>query len=1088
MVAAIPAVILPVQSASALQPAVFNPPGFGLSSTGTDLPTSLTNFIDLPGGRILAIGKQGAVRQGLFGTNPWTTVDVNFLNPINSDVDRGLVGVDLAPDYASSGILYLLYDYNKTDCAPNEQAGSANTNNVCGRLSRFTANNPASPTALTNEVPILDQLPAFSATGIANDESHTVGTVLVAPDGTLFVGNGDASSFDPSGSGVNHDPTSFYAQDVNSPRGKIFHIDANGNGLPSNPSWDGNAASWRSKVYVSGVRNPFRFSLKPGTGTGGVAPVLYIGDVGSGSYEEIDVAKGGENFGWPCYEGPLTYRNEFSGDPVCAATYAQGTSGITAPLWTYAHAPTGTGHAIMGGAFAGANYGSLSGAYFFADATWGAMWTLRTDADDGLVSAPTSRDDVFAGPHNTDNNPPDGGIGIPVAIHMAPDGNLRYAELSSSRIYELQFCTSDCPPVAVATVTPGAGPPGTPFVFDATQSYAPSGGALSYSWNFGDGQSATGPTVTHTSGTRQTLTAKLTVTAGGKSSSANVVWSTLHNAPAITLTPNKPTAYSVGEPVAMTAAATGYTTSDQPVPIGDQNVRWNLVIHHCPFGIANGCHIHPSTPTPTPSGTHFNTVAPDHGDFAYLEFRATATDADGLSTTASFNLPMDNHTIFVSSNQPGVVVSVNGNSLATPASAIAAAASMNQIVAPPSANGVPFTQWSDGDPNPTKQFVMPAADVFFSACYGGACGAGGLPGKYTPVQPYRLFDTRNQAQSPNGVAAQIQPGQIMPVNLSNQPGRPAGSTAVLLNVTTTNPAAAGYVKAFPCGTEPYISNVNFDPGQTAANLAMVMVPADGNVCFSSFVPTDLVVDVSGWFAPASSGGVGYTTIDPVRVLDTRESAKLEPMQELRFSLAGRSGFPADATAALINLTATNTEAPGYVRVYPCGEEQDVSNVNYAAGQTVANLASVKVAAGGDVCFKSYARADIVVDLAGWYSPAGTSQFVAASPVRLFDTRSTPGLARLGAGQELAVQLGGAQVPAGATSAALNVTAAGPDADGYVAVYPCGTSPFVSNVNYRAGQVAAANLAVVKLPADGRVCFKSFAPTDIIVDLAGWYVG
>ena len=55
------------------------------------------------------------------------------------------------------------------------------------------------------------------------------------------------------------------------------------------------------------------------------------------------------------------------------------------------------------------------------------------------------------------------------------------------------------------------------------------------------------------------------------------------------------------------------------------------------------------------------------------------------------------------------------------------------------------------------------------------------------------------------------------------------------------------------------------------------------------------------------------------------------------------------------------------------------------------------------------------------------------------------------------------MPAGATSVALNVTAAAPDADGYVAVYPCGTSPFVSNVNYRAGQVAAANLAVVKLP-------------------------
>jgi hypothetical protein len=80
------------------------------------------------------------------------------------------------------------------------------------------------------------------------------------------------------------------------------------------------------------------------------------------------------------------------------------------------------------------------------------------------------------------------------------------------------------------------------------------------------------------------------------------------------------------------------------------------------------------------------------------------------------------------------------------------------------------------------------------------------------------------------------------------------------------------------------------------------------------------------------------------------------------------------------------------------------------------------------------------------------------------------------------------VPAGASSVVLNVTTASPAGAGYVRVYPCGTDLLVSNVNYRAGQVAAANLAVVKLPADGRVCFSSFAPTDLVVDLAGWYAG
>ena len=364
---------------------------------------------------------------------------------------------------------------------------------------------------------------------------------------------------------------------------------------------------------------------------------------------------------------------------------------------------------------------------------------------------------------------------------------------------------------------------------------------------------------------------------------------------------------------------------------------------------------------------------------------------------------------------------------------------------------------------------MPAADVSFTAEYYATRRAGSRRSS-----PYRLLDTR-ASPTPGGAGPAAGAGP----DPGRRPLEPAGrarpaSTAVLLNVTTTNPAAAGYVQAFPCGTEPDISTVNFDPGQTAANLAIVRLPADGRVCFTSLVPTDLVVDVSGWYAPGTRR-VGLhagraragARHPPDPAAGRRAGAALQP---------GRpAGLPADATAALLNLTVTNPTDAGYVRAYPCGEEQDVSNVNYAAGQTVANLASVKVAAGGDVCFRIWAPTDLVVDLAGWYSPSGTERVRGADPSRLFDTRSTPGFARLGAGPGAGRRRSAAApVPAGAGAVALNVTAAAPDADGYVAVYPCGTDPLVSNVNYRAEQVAAANLAVVKLPADGRICFRSFA--------------
>src|SRR5205814_2423699 len=144
--------------------------------------------------------------------------------------------------------------------------------------------------------------------------------------------------------------------------------------------------------------------------------------------------------------------------------------------------------------------------------------------------------------------------------------------------------------------------------------------------------------------------------------------------------------------------------------------------------------------------------------------------------------------------------------------------------------------------------------------------------------PYRLLDTRDPATSPLGTGQPLVPGQTMAVDLTGQRGAPGGASAVLLNVTTDQPQAAGYVKTFPCGAEPYISTVNFDPGQTAANLASVLLPPDNKVCFTTFVPTHLIVDVSGWYAPAEYGGVGYTTIPPERVLDTRTATPLQPLQ------------------------------------------------------------------------------------------------------------------------------------------------------------------------------------------------------------------
>jgi glucose/arabinose dehydrogenase len=1037
-------------------PLAFNPapayaltlkPGFNVTRTTQPNIESLTNFAFLPGGSgtMLAIGKCGGLTRGTI-TGGWTIVSWPAQGAVYCALgDRGLLGIAVDLDGSTLSV-YLLYDYMGGD------------GRIYGRLSKFTANSATAPTSLSGGQTVLDGMPSFSANHPgAGDDSHTIGTVLVAPDHSLFVGVGDGSSANfPDESALN-------AQNIDSPRGKIFHIDASGNGLSTNPFFDGNPTSWRSRVFAYGLRNPFRFSLPPGTNNR-----LYIGDVGWKMWEEINVADGGENFGWPCWEGPLSERNEYRTMAACQQAYANPPSNLKGPLYWWDHA-NGNNAAVGGEFAAGVDYGAYSGAYFFGDFAWSKLWAFEQ---------PGSPRRMFGGCSGGDALGCD--LGATVAIHQGPNGDLFLADITGNRVIELRYlgCGGNCPPAVSAFVDPPASRDlATDFRFDASASYDPEGGALTFSWNFGDGGTAPGAVVTHRYTTHGDFNATVQVTdSQGASDTLTLPVTTNHSLPTLTLSSGKSGPYAVGDPVTVTATS----RDENNVTLTGTSITWAPVLHHCPLGVETShCHIHPQG---SGVGNTYRTVVADHGDDSYVEFVATATDSNGYTKTARFNLPMDEHTITANANAPGVVMSLNSGGGPAPLTAKAITNSVNRLTAPTTApDGAVFLQWSDGDTNTTKTFTLPAADVSFTAFFTTP------PGRFTPVQPYRLLDTRDAAKSPGGVAAPLEPGQTLVADLSGQPGAPAGGTAVLLNVTSTEPAAAGYVRAFPCGPEPDISTVNFDPGLTAANLAVVRLPMDGRVCFTSFVPTHLVVDVSGWYAPGG-GGSGYSAVEPVRVLDTRETGPLGAGQELRFGLAGRSGFPADATAALINLTATNTTAPGYVRAYPCGEEQEVSNVNYTSGQTVANLVAVKVAPGGDVCFRTWATTDLVVDLAGWFSPTGTSAFVVPSQVRLLDTRSTPGFTRLAAGQELAVTIGGGAVPAGATAVALNVTAAAPDVAGYVTVYPCGTDPFVSNVNYRALQVAAANLAVVKLPVDGRICFRSFSPTDLVVDLAGWYVG
>jgi hypothetical protein len=202
-----------------------------------------------------------------------------------------------------------------------------------------------------------------------------------------------------------------------------------------------------------------------------------------------------------------------------------------------------------------------------------------------------------------------------------------------------------------------------------------------------------------------------------------------------------------------------------------------------------------------------------------------------------------------------------------------------------------------------------------------------------------------------------------------------GVGAVSLNVTSTGSTSAGYITTYDCGARELVSSVNFPAGGTVGNAVIAPLSLRGTVCFYSSAPTDIVVDINGWFA----AGEAFNTVGPKRVFDTRPGQSPESLRvvakkqvsrayELEVQMTELGRFtPADGMSAVsLNVTSVGSGAAGYITVYPCGTREFVASVNYPAGGIVGNAVIVPVSADGTVCFYSSTATDIVVDINGWF--------------------------------------------------------------------------------------------------------------------------
>ncbi len=237
-------------------------------------------------------------------------------------------------------------------------------------------------------------------------------------------------------------------------------------------------------------------------------------------------------------------------------------------------------------------------------------------------------------------------------------------------------------------------------------------------------------------------------------------------------------------------------------------------------------------------------------------------------------------------------------------------------------------------------------------------------------------------------------------------------------------------------------------------------------------------------APALPGQVRLTPIQPVRLTATRSgqggSVRLGVDGVLVVQVAGTPDIPANVTAAALNVTAVGPDSGGFLTVFPCSDTvPTTSTVNFAAGRDIANSTIATLGVDGEVCVYSSAATDVIVDITAWLSPDAAAGMTATAPRRVADTRSgLGGSGRLPAESVLTVATG----DVGASAIALNVTAIGADAAGFLTVYPCGTAPPVaSNVNFAAGEVRPNNTIVAVAPG-GLVCVYSSATVDVIVDV------
>ena len=423
--------------------------------TGLNQPASMAFAA---GGRMFIGQRNGIVRLAENGTllaQPFVDISAQ----VNNIRDRGMLGMEVHPNFPTQPYVYLLFTYDppETQSFPSSSLASPDkAGNRVSRLIRVSAD-PANNyrTALPNsEVVLLGKNSTFanisgpdkdstndfslppSCQGVSDclptdSQSHTIGALAFGNDGSLYVSSGDGTSYGRV------DPRTVRVQNLNSLSGKLLRIDPiTGQGLNSNPFFNGDANSDRSKIYSYGLRNPFRFAVHP------ELDEPYIGDVGWTAWEEINVGRGA-NFGWPYYEGGDGQNLQTGGyrDLPEAQAFYNSNQTATPPLWSRTHSD-GARAIVAGDFYQGNRYPELlQNALFLTDFGERTVRALILNEDGSF-----DRIQQISG-----------SVGAVVEMTNGPDGFMYYVDLIGGIIGRFTYTETAANVAAQAASSPNGG-------------------------------------------------------------------------------------------------------------------------------------------------------------------------------------------------------------------------------------------------------------------------------------------------------------------------------------------------------------------------------------------------------------------------------------------------------------------------------------------------------------------------------------------------------------------------------------------------------------------------------------------------------